>query len=252
MIVAYIDARLVIERLNKVVPDMWTEAYSDPIPLNKGAMMWCHLTVGGITHSDVGESPKGMSKDLISDALKRAAVHFGIGVSIYALPQIKLFYGDGDKRLEKRQVSDGKGGKKPTLILTEYGHDKLRQGYAQWLETHGVELFGEPLDHGDVEGATIDEDELPAETGLADGHGDGSGPGWGEVPKQLAKEVEEVINRAHALGFYDFGNIDTVQMNLKDASDEFIKEWLRAARIKTKEFVRMTYVETAVAEEKAE
>jgi hypothetical protein len=45
----------------------------------------------GVTRTDVGESTEGLSKDLVSDALKRAAVPFGVGVSCYALPEIKLF-----------------------------------------------------------------------------------------------------------------------------------------------------------------
>lgn len=144
IVVAYIDARLVIERLNRVIPDQWAASYT---LLDGGKLMWCHLTVGVTTRSDVGESPKGMSKDLVSDALKRAAVHFGIGVSIYALPQITLYLSDA-KFIEKRGSS---------LALTEKGHVKLREGYTRWLERedHG---FGAPLDHGDVEGATVDED----------------------------------------------------------------------------------------------
>jgi hypothetical protein len=84
-----------------------------------------------VTREDVGESPKGLSKDLVSDALKRAAVHFGVGVSVYALPQITLFMKDSKGRIEKR------GGKGDSIALTEHGHVKLREGYAKWLEEHG-------------------------------------------------------------------------------------------------------------------
>jgi hypothetical protein len=56
--------------------------------------MMCKLTVLGQTRCDVGWS-KGTGNDmdlksLYSDAFKRAAVKFGIGVSIYALPQTRL------------------------------------------------------------------------------------------------------------------------------------------------------------------
>lgn len=149
LVVAYIDARLVIERLNKVIPDGWEARYE---PVTGSKLMWCHLTVGGVTRSDVGESSKGMSKDLVSDSLKRAAVHFGVGVSVYALPQITLRA--GTPHVEKR-----KSGQKDTLVLTEHGHEKLRDGYAKWLDEHGRAKFGEPLDHGDVEGQTFDPDE---------------------------------------------------------------------------------------------
>ena len=150
LVVAYIDARLVIERLNAVCPDLWFAEY---VPAGDGKHMVCKLTVDGVTRQDVGHSPKGMSKDLFSDAFKRAAVHFGVGVSVYALPQIRLLMADAKGRIELR----GRG-EKETIALTEHGHVKLREGYAKWLDEHGRKLFDEPLDHGDVEGAVVDEE----------------------------------------------------------------------------------------------
>jgi hypothetical protein len=167
LVVAYIDARLVIERLNLVVPDMWTAKYER---IDGTKLAWCHLTIQkerhapyvltegdryrideGVTRSDIGEG-QGRSegqqvKAMISDALKRAAVHFGVGVSVYALPQITL---NADQPHVKKKGT--------SLALTDHGHAKLREGYAKWLteKPHG---FGEPLSHGDVEGATIDVDE---------------------------------------------------------------------------------------------
>jgi hypothetical protein len=155
LIVAYIDARLVIERLNRVIPDGWS-AENVRLP-DAPKLLVCRLTVDGVTREDVGESPKGLSKDLYSDALKRAAVQFGVGVSVYALPQIALYMNDSRGRIEVR------GKQKQTIALTEHGHMKLREGYARWLEDHGVARFGEPLDHGDVEGAVFEGDEPEAE-----------------------------------------------------------------------------------------
>jgi hypothetical protein len=127
--VAYIDARLVIERLNLICPHLWHDAY-EPTP--KGAM-WCHLTVDGITRSDVGE---GQGKGLVSDALKRAGVHFGIGVSLYAVPQQYL---DGEIK-----------------YLSDQHQRQLRTNYERWLKGQGIQAFGEPLDHGDAEDAVGD------------------------------------------------------------------------------------------------
>jgi hypothetical protein len=153
IVVAYIDVRLVIERLNAVVGEAW-----EPKPVRlegEAKFLWCHLTVCGGTRPDLGESYKGMSKDLWSDAIKRAGVQFGIGVSVYALPQITLF--SNQPHVEVREVWDKQAnGMKKTLVLTELGHTKLREGYAKWLEDHGRRLFGPELDHGDVEGDTID------------------------------------------------------------------------------------------------
>jgi hypothetical protein len=159
IIVAYIDARLVIERLNLVVGDAWTADYGY---VDGNRLMWCNLRVFDTVRRDVGESAKGMSKDLVSDALKRAAVQFGVGVSIYALPQITLWMRESQDRIEVREVWDAKANKKKKVIaLTEHGHAKLREGYATWLEEKN--LFGAPLDHGDVEGQTVDPEAEEAE-----------------------------------------------------------------------------------------
>lgn len=153
LIVAYIDARLVVERLNMVIPDRWADHYE---PFDRG-FMWCHLTVDGITRSDIGQ---GEGKGLVSDALKRAAVKFGIGVSLYATPSMMLSVNDG--HLKVRQTNKGK-----TCELTPTGEARVRQTYEKWLSSHGKQAFGEPLDHGDVLGAQGDieaaEPEVPAE-----------------------------------------------------------------------------------------
>src|SRR5690554_6875287 len=82
LIVAYIDSRLVVERLNHVCPHLWSDAYSDD-----GTV--CALTIDGITRHDVGSpSATEARKGLYSDVFKRAAVKFGVGVSLYATPQI--------------------------------------------------------------------------------------------------------------------------------------------------------------------
>jgi hypothetical protein len=86
--VPYIDARLVIERLNHVCGMDWQPTYE-----LLGKSLWCHLTIGETTRSDLGSGYEG--KGLVSDALKRAAVLFGVGVSVYASPSIWLPKGDG-------------------------------------------------------------------------------------------------------------------------------------------------------------
>jgi Rad52/22 family double-strand break repair protein len=156
LIVPYIDARLVIERLNLVCPHLWTDEYEG---LAGGKALLCRLTIDGITRLDVGSGYQG--KGLYSDAFKRAAVKFGIGVSLYALPQIIFSQSDGFLR---------KQGKKESLVLTDNGLARCASGYRAWLKEAGAS-FGEALDHGDVEGAYGDveaetaapESEAPAE-----------------------------------------------------------------------------------------
>jgi hypothetical protein len=161
IVVAYIDARLVIERFNAVVGGRWAPEYR---PTSNDKLLMCDLTVCDVTRPDVGQSAKGLSKDLVSDALKRSAVLFGVGVSVYALPQITLYLDqerdrvdEDNKPLAPRIQKRGQGDR-TTIALTEAGHRGLRGGYSRWLEESGARLFGPALDHGDVEGATVDEE----------------------------------------------------------------------------------------------
>jgi hypothetical protein len=176
--VAYLDARLVIERLNLVVAGGWEPVF-EPVP---GGLMWCHLTVCRVTRRDVGQ---GQGKALVSDALKRAAVHFGIGVSLYAAPAIRL---PGEVK-----------------YLNDTHLTQLRGQYKQWLEQRGVHDFGEPLDHGDVEGAQGDP-EAPE-------------PGDESTPEAIDDAIGgEHINRQRAKQLTDLAFTVGVQAKLQLAA----------------------------------
>lgn len=137
LVVPYIDARLVIERLNLVCPHLWSEP--EYVPLGKSLI--CKLTIDGITRQDLGSGYEG--KGLFSDAFKRAAVKFGVGVSLYALP--KLILNDKDGHLERKQRGD-----KEFVNVTPNGVTRAMEVYRLWLDTIGTEHFGAALDHGDV------------------------------------------------------------------------------------------------------
>src|SRR5437763_13682771 len=89
---AYIDARLIQDRLDNVLgPENWEDAY-DLLP-DGSVMCRLRLKLGDqwITKIDVGspsEQPDSGDrlKAAFSDALKRAAVKFGIGRYLYRLP----------------------------------------------------------------------------------------------------------------------------------------------------------------------
>jgi hypothetical protein len=87
-VVAYVDARIVIDRLNTVMGLDWQKRTTET---PKGRVL-CSL---GITLPDgrevwrddgAGDTDIEGEKGAISDALKRAAVQFGIGAYLYALP----------------------------------------------------------------------------------------------------------------------------------------------------------------------
>jgi hypothetical protein len=160
--ICYIDARLVVERLNRVAGLDWHDEYE----LLQAQTMLCRLTVAGTTRQDVGvteTSAAGGLKALYSDALKRAGVRFGVGVSLYAVPQMQLHEND---LWFKR---DGKPGG-----LKDQGQFRLRGIYERWLDARGREAFGEPLDHGDVDdsvGEDTPSEHEPAPSAVAtNGH----------------------------------------------------------------------------------
>lgn len=89
LFVPYVDARDVIERLN-ATGAAWSDEYELAeaklkLPngsLVDGYMASCKLTVDGTTRQDVGEGDT--PKAAVSDALKRAAVKFGLGLHLYS------------------------------------------------------------------------------------------------------------------------------------------------------------------------
>ncbi len=94
VVVVYVDARTVAAHLDDVVPGAWSTEYVLP-PVTVGfPALECKLTVCGVTRSDVGtvepsRSPDSDTKDLYSDALKRAAVQYGVGAFLYRFPQVR-------------------------------------------------------------------------------------------------------------------------------------------------------------------
>src|SRR5262245_25693009 len=105
--VAFVDARVIQDRLDDVVgSENWQDTYEC---LPDGAVV-CRLRVRlgaeWITKTDVGgqsEQPDegDRRKAAFSDALKRAAVKFGIGRYLYRLPSQWVDYDTRNKRFAK-------------------------------------------------------------------------------------------------------------------------------------------------------
>ena len=104
---AYIDARLIQDRLDEVLGvENWQDKYD--ILADGSVMCRLRLKLGGrwITKSDVGspsEQPDSGDrlKAAFSDALKRAAVKFGIGRYLYRLPAQWVDYDQVKKQLSQ-------------------------------------------------------------------------------------------------------------------------------------------------------
>lgn len=156
---AYTDVRFVIDQLNAVCGPSWSAAYTDlPTALqatvaDDGERMLyvrCALTVFDVTRVDVGEGRDGTKygagpKAAYSDALKRAAVHFGVNQAIYALRAPWLAVHEGPGRCPPGLVGRSAKGH---LYVPDPTLDRLRASYAGWLQGRG-RAFGEPIDFGD-------------------------------------------------------------------------------------------------------
>src|SRR4051794_22854898 len=160
-IVAYIDARTVVARLNLLFPGHW-HAPTDALPLEMrltrrgadGALTpirltdqgevkaddtlyyRCRLQIGEAAFEDVGAG--GDPKAAYSDAIKRAAVRAGIGESLYAMDTPWLRIGDAENQLRVNRAG------KP--YLDDRTTRWLRSMYEAWLTRAGA-IFGEPLPH---------------------------------------------------------------------------------------------------------
>src|SRR5512138_2512382 len=128
LVVAYIDARDVMERLDDVVGPDWSDRY-EKAGTAKGLV--CYLTVCGVTRADVGDDNNENEpvKSAYSDAFKRAAVKFGIGRFLYDLPKMwakakpagkSFMLEDGEIDRLHRMVDDFLAGKK-TAPSSEHG-----------------------------------------------------------------------------------------------------------------------------------
>lgn len=127
LVLHYIDARCVMEKLDEVVGiENWRDEYT---LLPQGSVE-CRLSVRiadeWITKSDVGsesEQPDGgdRMKAAYSDAFKRAAVKFGIGRHLYRLPQVWADYDPVKKQIIGNTLPDEKPAPaKPAAVPPKY------------------------------------------------------------------------------------------------------------------------------------
>ena len=191
-VVAYIDARTVVARLNLLFPGTW-KAPTDALPLemrltrrnadgtltpirvtDQGEVKAddtlyyrCRLAIADAAFEDVGagDDPKAA----YSDAIKRVAVRAGIGESLYAMDSPWLRVGDAEHQLRVSRAG------KP--YLDERTIRWLRSMYEAWLMRAGA-IFGEPFPHAPaptLPGAP----DAPADLAPAAQTGDAPAPGTG-------------------------------------------------------------------------
>lgn len=157
--VAYVDARDVAARLNEVVGINWESNFSDLIFFSdekKGEVgVRCYLTVLGHTRTDIGTLPTTEPlKGGYSDALKRAAVQFGIAAYVYAFPVVKAevqkfgrsYYFTPNAKKELSQL----------VQSIHAGADRLPKFHAIQVRGYVPILFDSPYFGNEVEGDDVD------------------------------------------------------------------------------------------------
>ncbi len=139
---AHIDARAVMRRLDQTVgPECWCFDYDPVVTEPAKCMVKGRLTVRGITKADAGEADGTgeLLKSAVSDAIKRAAVMFGVGRFLYELPPLWVPH-DGKRftqtpHLEPQQIVDaavkaGWQGDEEALTLELQMDAEAHQGHA--------------------------------------------------------------------------------------------------------------------------
>ncbi|GGQ92333.1 MULTISPECIES: Rad52/Rad22 family DNA repair protein [Deinococcus] len=99
LLLAYVDARTVQDRLDAICPDAWSFEI-EVIPGTTSPTVKGRLTVLGVAREDIGEAGEGeygTLKAAASDALKRCAVQFGIGRYLYDLPKTWADWNDAKR-----------------------------------------------------------------------------------------------------------------------------------------------------------
>jgi len=141
MALAYIEARDVMDRLDEVIGGDWEFRWEVCREDVKGT-----LTVCGVTREDVGDAGEGDFKSLksaVSDALKRCAVHFGVGRYLYRFPAQWVGYDPEKKRLtETPQVPEWAVPKHdPKTSLDEFV--EKAEGYYKMTEDQVKAIIGD-------------------------------------------------------------------------------------------------------------
>lgn len=243
VVVAYIDARTVIARLNRLVPGRWSARHR-AVPLamrltiRDGAgrlvaahrpdprkapvpdpSLWyeCRLRILGARFEDAGagEDPKAAR----ADSLKRAAVRAGVGEALYAFRVGWLAEGQAAGELRRQGGSQGR------LAIDAATERALRERYRRWLEASGEQAFGPVLAHGPG-GQEAEADEGPQAS--ADPDGDPS-PVGGQVDEAGAADQTHQERAAVRAGYRRLAEAARVAGDL-DAASVAALGWLMLAR----------------------
>lgn len=95
----YVDPRWYQHRLDQADPE-WKDEM-DPTEVGERLLVTCHLTVNGVTRTEIGEctlDDKNGGTIATAQAFKRACVKFGLGRYLYFMPKVWAEYDSNKKR----------------------------------------------------------------------------------------------------------------------------------------------------------
>jgi len=141
MHLSFVGHAHVTDRLLSVDPDWtWEPMATDPStggPLVVGGDLWIRMTVCGVTRVGVGDGQN--SKERIGDAIRNAAMRFGVGLDLWAKESLTEGQHDapgGDVSREKQQVRQLR--LDIASLAQTHGWDLTVLGQ-EFVQTHGVE-----------------------------------------------------------------------------------------------------------------
>jgi hypothetical protein len=151
---AYVDARAIQDRLDEVLGvDGWQDDYECLADGSVVCRLRCRIGGEWLTKVDVGspsEQPDGGDrlKAAFSDALKRAAVKFGVGRYLYRLPAAWVDYDPQHRRLKGKPGLPAPATAAPTAPSGLKPLDEIRQllkargkaedAAAKWASAEGM------------------------------------------------------------------------------------------------------------------
>lgn len=210
----YITARDVMDRLDAVVgPSNWSSVYRR-VDVETGAVE-CRLTIYGVTKADVGypnnpESDQETEKlkAAYSDALKRAAVQWGVGRFLYGPSSIRQFREDAEATGEGRAASpsprtDGPNGHAPASLSDAVLAPDLQRRIAEAarrvpISVDDVKSLARTKYSSAVRDLTPEQGVELAElieSQIRPGADDDDDPAWGEPPMAEADEPSGFVAR---------------------------------------------------------
>jgi hypothetical protein len=154
----YVGHAAVTERLLTVDPEWSWEPFATDeqgLPtLDRAGNLWIRLTIGGVTRIGVGDGKS--AKECIGDAIRNAAMRFGVALDLWAKEDLVEFAQYASRPTEPAEQPADPWADKPTaespLLNTS---SKLAKALYANLRDHGIDKEGANLLYREVAGREV-------------------------------------------------------------------------------------------------